>query len=474
MSTEYSLGSTERPLRVAIVGSGPSGFYAAAALFKQKDLVVEVDMFERLPTPYGLVRGGVAPDHQNIKAVSRAFERTAHSEGFRFFGNVKVGEHLAVEDLHAHYDQVVYAVGTESHRDMGIPGENLGGSFNATEFVGWYNGHPDFQDRDFDLENVTTAVVVGIGNVAVDCARILVRDPDELASTDITDEAMAALRKSAVREVYMLGRRGPAQAKFAPAEIKEIADCAGVDLVLRPEDAALDPVSAGWLEGLEIVEQKNIQKNMDFLAECAATGEGTRPRKVRLWMLTSPIELIGRDGRVAGARLERNSLSIKKPGGEPRPSGTGEVQEIACQLVLRAIGYHGIPLPGVPFDDWYGIIPNEGGRVVDPAADRAVVPGAYVVGWAKRGPSGLVGTNRACSFATVDLMLEDAKGRTVPRDEAHTADGALAMVRAHQPDFITFDDWQKLDALEVEHGKERGKVRHKFTSTAEVLEALRG
>ncbi|MBW2254405.1 MAG: FAD-dependent oxidoreductase, partial [Deltaproteobacteria bacterium] len=336
MSNDHPLGSAERPLRVAIVGSGPSGFYAAAALFKQKDLLVEVDMFERLPTPYGLVRGGVAPDHQNIKAVTRAFERTARSEGFRFFGNVKISEHLSVEDLYAHYDQVVYAVGTESHRDMGVPGEDLAGSFNATEFVGWYNGHPDFQDRDFDLENVTTAVVVGIGNVAVDCARILVRDPDELAVTDITDEALTALRKSAVREVYMLGRRGPAQAKFAPAEIKEIADCSGADLVLRPEDAEPGPVSAGWLESLEIREQKNIQKNLDFLAECASSGEGTEARKVRLWLLTSPIELMGKDGRVVGAKLERNSLSIKKPGGEPRPSGTGEVQEIECQLALRA------------------------------------------------------------------------------------------------------------------------------------------
>jgi ferredoxin--NADP+ reductase len=473
MSNDFALGAAERPLRAAIVGSGPSGFYAAAALFKQKDLLVEVDMFERLPTPYGLVRGGVAPDHQNIKAVTRAFERTARSEGFRFFGNVKIGEQVSVEDLYAHYDQVVYAVGTESHREMGIPGEDLGGSFNATEFVGWYNGHPDFQDRDFDLENVTTAVVVGIGNVAVDCARILVRDPGELATTDITDEALAALRKSAVREVYMLGRRGPAQAKFAPAEIKEIADCSGADLVLRPEDAALDPVSIGWLESLEKREQKNIQKNLDFLADCAASGEGAEARKVRLWLLTSPIELIGKDGRVAGAKLERNSLSIKKPGGEPRPSGTGEVEEIQCQLALRAIGYHGIPLPGVPFDDWYGIIPNEGGRVVDPKKDRAVVPGAYVVGWAKRGPSGLVGTNRACSFATVDLMLEDARGQTGPRDGAHTSEGALAMVKTRQPDFITFEDWQKLDAMELAAGEERGKVRHKFTSTAAALEALR-
>ena len=462
-----NLGSVARPLRVAIVGSGPSGFYAAAALFKAKDLAVRVDVYDRLPTPYGLVRGGVAPDHQNIKAVIKAYERTAAESGFRFFGNVHVGRDVQVDDLYARYDAVIYAVGAESDRKLRIPGADLPGSYSATELVGWYNGHPDFQDRDFDLSEVTSVVVVGVGNVAMDVARVLAQRPERLEPTDITDEALARLRESAVREVHVLGRRGPVQAKFSPAEIREIGGLPGVDLVVRPEDAEVDAPSQAWMDALEGREQRTIQKNLDYLAERAAAGPGDASRQVRVWLCTSPTAILGEE-HATGVEVERNEMTPGE-GGEPWCEGTGQTEVIPAQLVFRAIGYRGIPLPGVPFDAKSGTIPNEDGRVLDAEAGEAI-PGAYVVGWAKRGPSGLIGTNRADSVATVQALLADLVG-TAPR--ALVEEDVVDWIRRVIPEVVTFEDWERLDALEVAEGERRGKVRHKFTRIEDAIAALR-
>ena len=295
---DHQLGSESRPLRVAVIGSGPSAFYAAEALFKA-ECHVRVDMFDRLPTPYGLVRGGVAPDHQKIKTVTKLYVKIAANPGFRFFGNVKLGRDLQVEELVGLYDHIVYAVGNESDRKMRIPGEELAGVHSATSFVGWYNGHPDFADLRFDLENATCVAVVGNGNVAIDVARVLIRDPDELAETDIAGYALEALRKSQVREVVLLGRRGPAQAAFSPKEIQEVGDLAGVDVAVRADEVELDPLSAAWLEESA---PKAAHRNMRYLVEQAQRGDTPSTKNVQCRFLVSPIEVTGENGRVTGLR----------------------------------------------------------------------------------------------------------------------------------------------------------------------------
>ncbi|MEM6930474.1 MAG: FAD-dependent oxidoreductase, partial [Myxococcota bacterium] len=378
------IATEDRPLQVAIVGSGPSGFYAAAALLSGEP--VHVDVFDRLPTPFGLVRGGVAPDHQKIKTVTRAYDKTAAHEHFRFFGNVHVGRDVTVAALLESYDQVVLAVGAEADRTMDIPGEGLPGSHSATAFVGWYNGHPDHQDHVFDLDT-ETAVVVGVGNVAMDVARILAAPVETLAATDITGRALEHLRTSAIRDVHVLGRRGPAQAAFTPAEIKEIDALPDVDLLISDEDAALDALSQGWLEASG---DKANRQNVAFLQSIAGRSPTGASRRVHLHLLTSPHALTG-DGRVQRVEIGRNRLVEPEPGWL-KPQDTGERSAIEAGLVLRAVGYRGIPVPGVPFEERRGIIPNVEGRVVD---GEVVCDRLYVVGWAKRGPSGLIGTNRA-------------------------------------------------------------------------------
>lgn len=467
--SEHKLGCEERPVRVAIVGSGPSGFYAAQALFKCKELVCQVDMFDRLPTPFGLVRGGVAPDHQRIKKVIKQYERIASTPGFRFFGNVKLGRDINVEDLVKHYDQIVYATGNESDRKMGLAGEDLDGVYSATEFVGWYNGHPDFQDRDFDLDNAKRVLVIGIGNVAIDVARILARSVDELLETDISDRAYQALRRSAVKEVLMLGRRGPAQSKFSPKEIRELGSLDSADLVIMAEQLELDPVSREWMER---EPSRETEKNLDYLRELAEAGEGEKPRKIRLEFLASPIEFLGEDGKLTAARIERNVL-YEDARGTPRPKGTGEVRVEPVDLVFKAVGYRGVPIRGVPFHNSWGIIPNLDGRVLDSDTDGQVVPNQYVVGWAKRGPSGLIGTNSPCSAKTVDKMLEDLEGKTAPDDPTRSPEAILSLLRERSVDFVSFEDWQRLDALEIARGKAKGKIREKFCSVEEMLAAIR-
>jgi ferredoxin--NADP+ reductase len=459
------LGSATNPLRVAVFGAGPAGFYAVEELLKQQEFLVAVDLFDRLPTPYGLVRGGVAPDHQKIKAVIKQYEKTAARPGFRFFGNVTFGESLSLDELLTHYHQVLFTTGAESDRRMGIPGEDLSGSYPATVFVGWYNGHPDYRDLQFDLTAERVAVV-GNGNVAMDVTRILARSVDELAKTDIADYALEALRHSKIKEIYLLGRRGPAQAAFTNPEIRELTELAVADLVVRPEELELDEVNREFLT-LHASEQTH-QRNVDILTTQIAKGEGSRPKKIRARFFVSPVEVLGKD-RVEGLRLEKNRL-VKDENGVFKAQGMSVYEEISCQLVFRSIGYKGHKLLGVPFDERNGIIPNRDGRVIDPATN-ASVPRLYVAGWIKRGPSGVIGTNKLDATATVQAMLEDAA--QYPAWEGLSLDlNAIPVLLAHkQVRAITFTDWKRIDQVEIAAGRKRGKPREKLTTIAELLEA---
>jgi ferredoxin--NADP+ reductase len=457
-------GTPERPLCVAIVGSGPSGLYAADAILKTAGLTARVDMFDRLPTPFGLVRGGVAPDHQKIKAVIAVYEKLLLDPRMRFFGNVKLGVDITVDDLRARYDQIVYAVGCESDRHMGIPGEDLAGSFSATDFVGWYNGHPDHRDHQFDL-SCEAAAVVGVGNVAIDVVRILAQDPEALAKTDMASHAVETLRQSKIKRLYLLGRRGPVQAAFSPKEIEELSEVERTDLVVRPDELVLDPVSEAGLSDAE------AKKNYDDLTALAAKGPGTKDRKIFARFCVSPVEIIGKDGKVTALKLERNSLEPDGKG-SVKAKGTGAFETLeGVGLVFRSVGYRGIPIPGVPFDEKAGRIANESGRVVDGGGKPVL--GEYAVGWAKRGPSGLIGTNKADSVATVANMLADLKTGARPSrpiDSAVDATPKFLAAKGVKP--VTFAQWKELDKAELANGKAKGKIREKFTRVSDMLSAL--
>lgn len=460
------VGTQERPLRVAVVGSGPSGFYAVEAYYKQDALTVEIDLFDRLPTPYGLVRGGVAPDHQSIKNIARKYHKTATSPGFRFFGNVMLGRDLTVDDLLGRYDQIVYAVGNESDRRMGIPGEDYVGVSSATAFVGWYNGHPDFRHCEFGLDKAKRVVVVGNGNVAMDVSRILARDPEELADTDIADYALEALRASTVTEIVVLGRRGPAQAAFSPKEIKEIGRLETADLMVDAEHVALDPVSQAWMDSGQA--PRTAQKNLDFLREIADRGARGNKRQIRLEFLASPQSFEGdATGHLSAVKVVRNELYDHK--GTPRPRATDETFTIEAQLAFKAIGYRGVPIEGVPFHEKWGIIPNIEGRVTESADSEALVPRQYVVGWAKRGPTGLIGTNGPDAQATVAKALEDVASL----DPDATGGSTTDMLAERGVDYATWDDWERLDEQEQLLGQSVGKLRQKFTSIEAMMNEVR-
>jgi ferredoxin--NADP+ reductase len=453
------LGSEIRPLRVAVVGSGPAGFYAAEALFKS-ETTVQVDVFDRLPTPYGLVRAGVAPDHQKLKNVIKVYERIAANPAFGFWGNVTVGRDLSLEELQRHYDAVVVSSGAETDRRLGIPGEDLPGSHTATEFVGWYNGHPDYQDREFDLSG-KTAVVIGQGNVAMDVSRILAKTVDELGTTDITDHALGVLARSSVRDIYVIGRRGPVQAKFTPPEIKEIGELADCDPVVDPKDLELAPACRTELED---AKDTHSRRNLDTLREFASRGAPAKSKRYHLRFFESPVELTG-DGRLTHVVLEKNALT-----GEPfrqRASGTGETWTLECDILFRSVGYRGVPIDGFPFDDRSGVIPNREGRVLH--AD-APLPGVYVSGWIKRGPSGVIGTNKPDSYETVASLLEDLP-RLTPCPQPDPAP-LRALLAERGVRVVTFEDWRRLDADEVERGTAKGKPREKFVRVEDMVRFL--
>ena len=427
-------------LRIAVVGSGPAGFYAAGALLAA-DVPVEVDMIERLPTPWGLVRLGVAPDHPKIKSVSRAFEKIALQPGFRFLGNVEVGRDILPEELLEYYDAVVYAVGAQTDRRIGIPGEDLPGSWPATEFVAWYNGHPDFPELEFDLTG-ERAVVIGNGNVAVDVARMLALTPDELAATDTTDAALDALNGSGIKEIVMVGRRGPAQAAFTTPELHELGELAGADVIVDPAD----------LVGVEPTDT-NSQRNLEVLREYAAREPSGKPKRLVLRFFRSPTAILG-EAAVEAVELVRNTLDE-----DERAVPTEDKEVLECGIVFRSVGYRGVALPGVVFDERSGTIPNERGRVS---------PGIYAAGWIKRGPSGVIGTNKKDAAETVELLLEDLrdtprKGRSAEEIDAFLLDRGIRLV--------LYPGWTSIDELERAAGEKLGRPRVKLCTWDELLAA---
>ncbi len=466
---------TDTPIRIAVIGSGPAGFYAAGHLLKDgagglgaggHAIDFEVDMIERLPTPWGLVRSGVAPDHPKIKSVTRIYEKTAAHPRFRFFGNVSLGEHISREELLAHYHAIVYATGTPLDRPLGIPGDELPGSHAATEFVGWYNGHPDHTDLEVDLLSAERAVVIGNGNVAIDVARMLVLAPSELAPTDTADHALEVLARSRVSEVVIVGRRGPAQAAFTNPELLELGELSDADIVVNP--AELDRALA--VHDAQSEENITSRRNVEILRSYAERPPAGRPKRIVLRFLLSPIALLAGDGgRLGAVELVRNEL-LADGDGRLRAQPTGEQETIPAGLVFRAIGYRGVPLPGVSFDLRRGVIPNDHGRVLDPA-DGTLMHGEYAVGWIKRGPSGVIGTNKKDAQETVDAILADASpdGRGLNTPASKDDRAVEQLLRERQPELVTYDGWVSIDRHERSLGEASGRPRVKLTRIEQML-----
>jgi len=444
---------------VAIVGAGPSGYFAAASLLKFADSTqgseqpkdVRVDMLEMLPTPWGLVRSGVAPDHPKIKTISAQFEKTANDPRFRFFGNIRVGDHVQAAELAERYDAVIYAVGAQSDRPLGILGEDLPGSVAAVDFVGWYNAHPHFVEMAPKLTS-GRAVVIGNGNVALDVARILVSDPTALANTDIADHALESLHAKGVQEVVVLGRRGPLQATFTTLELRELGDLeamADVDVIVDPADIADLPDEEIEAAG------KTAKQNIKVLRGYADREPRGAKRRIVFRFHTSPIEIRGTDS-VSSIVLGRNELV--NDGGRMVAKDTGFREDLPAELVVRAVGYRGIPTPGLPFDERSGTIPHTDGRIEGGRNE-------YVVGWIKRGPSGVIGSNKKDSAATVDTLVADLVGR----EPSGSGEDAVEWLLSRQPQLVTDDHWKLIDAHERGAGEPHGRPRVKLTSVADLL-----
>ncbi len=447
------------PLRVAIVGAGPSGFYAAGQLLAVPEPQFAVDLYDRLPTPYGLVRSGVAPDHPKIKSVTRAYDKTCRHERFRFFGHVELGTDIGRRDLLERYHVVCYTTGTSTDRHLGIPGEDLRGSHAATEFVSWYNGHPDHSGLEIDLQ-AKQAVVVGAGNVALDVARMLALAPSELAGTDTADHAIDVLGSSGIEEITVLARRGPLQAAFTNPELLEMGELERADVEIV--GAELDELSAIALQ----VADKTRRRNVEIVQEYAARPKAGHPITVRFRFLASPVELLGDDrGHVRAVRIENNVI-VAREDGSLAARGTGEFEEIPAQLVFRSIGYTGRPIDDIPFDERRGLIRNEGGRVIDAAGAPQI--GEYVSGWIKRGPSGVIGTNKKDAQDTVDKILEDA---AAGRLNQPVADDIEELIAARAEHAVTWEGWQAIDAVETAAGEASDPVRPRVKLTE--WEALR-
>lgn len=454
------LGSSDNPLRVAIVGSGPSGFYATEALIKS-DITVKIDMLERLPAPYGLVRNGVAPDHPKLKNAILLYDKIAQSEEFSFLGNVTVGKDISIEEVRNTHHAIILTCGAESDRKLGIPGEDLSGSYTATEFVGWYNGHPDYRDREFDLSH-EVAVIIGQGNVAADVCRILSKTVDELKHTDIAQHALDVLAESKIREIHVIGRRGPAQAKFTPKELREFGELLDCEPVVDPADLELNPASK---EELEDKSNTTNAKVYQLFREFSERPRTNKMRRCYFRFLQSPVELVGKN-KLEKVIFEKNTLQ-----GEPfnqSARGSGEKLELEAGILFRSIGYRGVPIEGVPFDEKRGVFPNDNGRIT---GNGKMVPGLYAAGWIKRGPTGIIGTNRADSVATVNSLLEDVRSLADDREKPG-AEGLIPLLKDRNIRFVTYADWKKIDGREIERGKPAGKPREKFTTVKEMLGVL--
>ena len=459
------IGTEENPLRVAIVGAGPSGFYAAEHILKDGDLHAQVDLFDRLPSPFGLVRGGVAPDHPKIKSVIRVYEKTAARDGFRFFGNVKIGHDIEVEELEKLYHAIVFTVGCETDRQLGIPGEDLPGSHAATAFVGWYNSHPDYADHEFDLSS-ERAVVIGNGNVAMDVARMLALTDHELRQTDTADHAIEALDAKQIREIVVLGRRGPVQAAFTNPEIKELGVMEDADVIFVPQEVEIDAASRAFVESDEA--DKTTKVNYETLKEFSQRRPEGKHQRIVLRFLASPVEIKG-DGKVESIVIGRNELV--EEGGALRAKDTGEREEIECGLILRSVGYTGVPIEGVPFDESRGLILNEGGRILD-SHDSGHKVGHYTAGWIKRGPSGVIGTNKKDALETVRHLFADVESETLLSPENPEPVAVEDLLREKGIRFVSFEDWQAIDQAEVGRGEPHGRPRVKFVRVDEMLDTV--
>jgi ferredoxin--NADP+ reductase len=460
-----AIGTESNPLRAAVIGSGPAGFYAAEALLRPEEPSVEVDMFDRLPTPFGLVRAGVAPDHPKIKSVIRVYEKTAARPGFRFFGNVEVGRDVSVAELRERYNAVLFAQGTATDRKLGIPGEDLPGSHSATEFVNWYNAHPDFAEREFDLSH-ERVVVIGNGNVAADVARMLALPRGELETTDTADHAIEALASSGVREIVVLGRRGPAQAAFTNPEVRELGEMTQADVIVDPADMELDAASRAYVDSEEC--EPTHRRNVEIFTEFSQREPEGKPQRIVLSFCCSPVEIRG-DGRVESVVVARNKLV--ESDGRISARDTGEREEIEAGLVLRSIGYKGVPIEGMPFDEGRGLIPNEAGRVTEGGEK---VPGLYAVGWIKRGPSGVIGTNKKDGQETVTTLFADLEAGDLPEPPlASDRESIEALLAERAPDHVTYSGWEAIDAAEVAAGEPQGRPRVKFCSVEGMVEVAR-
>ncbi len=467
-------------LQVAVIGSGPAGLYTAEALIKQSAALdeprsIRVDVLDRLPTPYGLVRYGVAPDHKSIKSIAEYLRNVLEHEGVHFIGGVHLGDDISREDLLSAYDAVVYATGAMRDRHMGIPGEDLPGSIAATDFVNWYCGHPDVDPSAFTLDAEAVAVI-GVGNVAVDVARILARNPEELRETDVSQPVLEALMASKVREVYMIGRRGPAQAKFTTKELRELGELPGVDIAVDASEVDLTAFDATGESARLAEADRHVRGNYAVISDWAGRppAGGARRLTVRFWL--KPVEIVGR-GAVEGLTLERTRLDETG-----RLTGTGERDTLDVQMVLRSVGYQSVPLAGVPFDEQSAIVPNEAGRVLGP--DGQPLPGEYVAGWLKRGPTGVIGTNKSDAAETVRSLLADLAGGPGPgqvqlprpgllRMPAVAGDAQaspLAQVLAERGTrHISYADWLRIETAEKELAARLGRgARVKLASKEEI------
>jgi ferredoxin--NADP+ reductase len=452
--------------RVAVIGAGPAGAFAAASVLRARG-DVEVDLIERLPTPWGLLRGGVAPDHQEIKRLQDTFHRQTLGRGCRLYANVEVGVDVSHAELMEHYTAVIYATGAQTDKSLGIPGEDLRGSRAATEFVAWYNGHPDYRDLEFDL-SCKRAVVIGNGNVAADVVRILTRSPAELERTDIADHALDALRASSIEEVVVLGRRGPAQAAFTSAELRELGHLDGVDLEV--DEFELDRVSQEWLanDGT-FTARTNVALLREFAARPAADGMAGE-RRIALRFLVSPVAIRGSAGAVEAIDVRRNEIVRGDDGALRARALDGELETIDCGLVLRSVGYRAVPLPDVPFDDRSFVLPNERGRVLTPEGDA--LPGVYTVGWIKRGPTGILGTNKRDAEETVTCLAQDLAA--LPAAAKPDRDQIDALLRERKPALVTAEAWRGIDRHELQRGRSERRPRVKLASHDELLDVAAG